>query len=168
VDFVERPQVDLTRPKETQEIVAAARPDIVVNAAAYTAVDAAESNRVTAFAVNRDGPAALAEICRGLGAALVHFSTDYVYDGRKPEAYVETDPVAPLSVYGASKAEGDAAIAARLERHVILRTSWVYSASRLDCGKIARVYGIEAPPWQVSLSAVLDELIAAAVPTERG
>ena len=150
VDFVERPQSDLTRQ------------DIVVNAAAYTAVGAAESDRVATFAVNRDGPAWLAEICRGLGAALVHFSTDYVHDRRKPEAYVETDLVAPLSVYGASKAEGDAAIAARLERHVILRTSWVYS------GKIARVYGIEAPPWQVSLSAVLDELIAAAVPTERG
>lgn len=128
VDFIERPQLDLTRPAEVREIVLAARANIVVNAAAYTAVDPAESDRDTAFAINRDGPIAIADACREIGAALVHFSTDYVYDGAKAGAYVETDPIAPLSVYGASKAEGDAAIAARLQRHVILRTSWVYSA----------------------------------------
>jgi dTDP-4-dehydrorhamnose reductase len=129
VDFVERPQVDLSRPDETRDVVVAARPGIVVNAAAYTAVDAAEGDRETAFAVNRDGPAALADACRQIGAALVHYSTDYVYDGRKTGAYVEDDPINPLSCYGASKAEGDAAIRARLDHHVILRTSWVYSAT---------------------------------------
>jgi dTDP-4-dehydrorhamnose reductase len=129
VSFVERPEIDFSRPAEARGIVVAARPHIVVNAAAYTAVDAAESDRDTAFAVNRDGPAAIAEACREIGAALVHFSTDYVYDGTKTGAYVETDPIHPLSAYGASKAEGDAAIRARLDRHVILRTSWVYSAT---------------------------------------
>jgi dTDP-4-dehydrorhamnose reductase len=268
VSFVERPEIDFTRPEGVRAIVTAARPDIVVNAAAYTAVDAAETDRDTAFAVNRDGPATLAGICADLEAALVHYSTDYVYDGRKTGAYVEDDPINPLSVYGASKAEGDAAIAARLRRHVILRTSWVYSAtgnnfvktmlrlgaerdllrivddqhgaptaaadiaaatiaicaalaagkedgyglfhftgggtttwhgfaraifagaaarnrktpptvepipteayplpaprprnSVLDCGKIARVYGIAARPWQKALDACLDELVAPA------
>jgi len=265
LEFVDRPQLDLAQPRDVGAVVAAAQPDIIVNAAAYTAVDAAESDPATAFAVNRDGPAALADACREIGAALVHYSTDYVYDGAKPGAYVEGDPVNPLGVYGASKAEGDAAIAARLDRHVILRTSWVYSAigqnfvktmlrlgaererlgivddqhgaptaaadlaaatvavctalaagkedgfgvfhltgggettwygfaraifrraaaqglevprliepiasaayklpaprprnSRLDCGRIARVYGIAAPPWEESLSACLDELV---------
>src|SRR5580692_11571939 len=119
VEFIERPQIDLTRPDETRGLVIAARPDIVVNAAAYTAVDAAEADRDTAFAVNRDGPAAIAEACREIGAALVHYSTDYVFDGTQPGAYVEDDPICPVSVYGASKAEGDAVIRARLDRHVI-------------------------------------------------
>jgi dTDP-4-dehydrorhamnose reductase len=125
--FVERDQVDLAQSGETKRAVLEARPRLVVNAAAFTAVDAAETERDAAFAINRDGPAALAEACREIGAALIHFSTDYVYDGGKPGAYVEDDPIAPLSVYGASKAAGDAAIAERLDRHVILRTSWVYS-----------------------------------------
>ena len=129
VRFVERPEIDFTRPDEVRAIVRDARPDIVVNAAAYTAVDAAESDRDMAFVVNCDGPATVAEACGEIGAALVHYSTDYVYDGGKASAWVETDPVNPLSVYGASKAAGDAAIAGRLDRHVILRTSWVYSAT---------------------------------------
>jgi dTDP-4-dehydrorhamnose reductase len=127
VDHLERPQVDLAQPGAAYAVIVSQRPDIVVNAAAYTEVDAAEADRDTAFAVNRDGPAAIAEACREIGAALVHYSTDYVFDGTQPGAYVEDDPICPVSVYGASKAEGDAAIRARLDRHVILRTSWVYS-----------------------------------------
>jgi len=268
VDYVEREQVNLAHPSEARDIVVSRRPDIVVNAAAYTAVDAAETDRETAFAVNRDGPAALADACREIGAAMIHFSTDYVFDGGKSGAYIEDDPVNPLSVYGASKAAGDAALRERLDRHVILRTSWVYSAtgqnfvktmlrlgaereelrivddqhgtptsaadlaraaiaiaaeliggradgfgtfnftgggetttwygfareifrgaaergakapravqpittadyplpaprprnSVLDCGKIARLYGIAAPPWQAALSDCLDEIVAA-------
>ena len=128
-DFAERPLVDLARPNSLRDHVVAARPDIVVNAAAYTAVDAAEADNAMAFTVNRDAPAALADACREIGAPLVHYSTDYVFDGAKTGAYTEDDPVCPMSVYGASKAEGDAAIRARLERHVIIRTSWVYSAT---------------------------------------
>lgn len=105
----------------------AARPRIVVNAAAFTAVDDAESARDMAFAVNCDGPAALADACRRIGATLIHLSTDYVFDGAKLGAYREEDPINPLSVYGASKAAGESAIRKRLDQHVILRTSWVYS-----------------------------------------
>ena len=126
--FVERDRLDLSHPAAVKSAVIAMRPRLVINAGAYTAVDQAETERDTAFAINRDGPAALAEACREIGAALIHFSTDYVFDGAKPGAYTEADPVCPLSVYGASKAAGDAAIADRLDRHVILRTSWVYSA----------------------------------------
>jgi dTDP-4-dehydrorhamnose reductase len=126
-EFADRRKLDLARPGEAKRVVTALRPRIVINAGAYTAVDKAESERDAAFAINRDGPAALAEACREIGAALIHFSTDYVFDGGKAGAYTEDDAVNPLSVYGASKAVGDAAIAERLDRHVILRTSWVYS-----------------------------------------
>ena len=129
VDVVERPEIDLGRPDEARNAVIEARPAIVVNAAAYTAVDAAQKNVDEAFAINRDGPAALAEACRAIGAPLIHYSTDYVFDGTKRGPYVEDDPINPFSVYGASKAAGDAAIRAQLDRHVILRTSWVYSAT---------------------------------------
>ena len=105
---------------------AAARPDIVVNCAAYTAVDDAESHADAAFRVNRDGPAHLAEACAGASLPLIHISTDYVFDGEKGTPYTESDPVAPLGVYGASKAAGEAAVRARHERHLILRTSWLY------------------------------------------
>jgi dTDP-4-dehydrorhamnose reductase len=80
-----------------------------------------------AFAITRDGPAALAEACGDRGASLIHLSTDYVFDGENPAAYTEADPVNPLSVYGASKAEGESAVRQRLAQHVIFRTSWVYS-----------------------------------------
>ena len=267
VEFLDRARLDLSRPDDARDVVLAARPQLVVNAAAYTAVDAAEADRDTAFAVNRDGPAVLADACRETGAALVHVSTDYVFDGNKSGAYVEDDPVNPLSAYGASKEAGEAALRNQLTRHVILRTAWVYSPigknfvktmlrlgaerdklgvvddqhgsptaardisaaivaicaaladgredgfgtfhfcgggttnwhgfareifaraaerglktprevapiateayptpaprprnSVLDCGKIARVYGIAAPPWQRSLISCLDEIVAA-------
>ena len=143
VDFLERPQIDLRRPDEVRDTVVSLRPEIVVNAAAYTAVDAAESDKDLAFAINRDGPAALADACREIGAPLIHYSTDYIFDGGKAGAYVEDDPVAPLSVYGASKAEGDAAIRERLDRHVILRTSWVYSATGHNFVKTMLRFGAE-------------------------
>ena len=128
VEFVPPKTIDLARVEEVKRIVVAARPYIVVNAAAFTAVDDAESAREMAFAVNRDGPAAIADACRQIGAAFIHLSTDYVFDGTKNGAYREEDPINPLSVYGASKAAGETAIRERLEQHVILRTSWVYSA----------------------------------------
>jgi dTDP-4-dehydrorhamnose reductase len=100
---------------------------IVVNAAAYTGVDKAESDRANAFAVNRDGPGNLAEACARLDLPLIHVSTDYVFDGSKHGAYVETDRVAPLGVYGASKEAGERAVRGRLNQHLIVRTSWVYA-----------------------------------------
>ena len=122
----ERTQLDLANPASITAGVRAARPDVIVNCAAYTAVDRAETDRDAARAVNAVGPGVLAEEAKRCGALLVHFSTDYVYDGTKRLPYLETDPVNPLSAYGATKLEGERAIEAAGPAHVILRTSWVY------------------------------------------
>lgn len=106
--------------------VRALQPAIIVNAAAYTAVDKAESERDEAFAINATGPRVLAEEAKRIGALLVHYSTDYVFDGEKSSPYVEEDPTHPLSVYGKSKLAGEEAIAKSGCRHLVLRTSWVY------------------------------------------
>ena len=104
------------------------RPAAVINAAAYTAVDKAESEPEAAYALNRDAPAAWARACAEARIPFVHFSTDYVFDGQKPEPYVETDPVGPTGVYGASKAAGEAGVLAAGGPAIVLRTSWAYSA----------------------------------------
>jgi dTDP-4-dehydrorhamnose reductase len=126
---LDRSQLDLAQPDSIREAVRAAQPDVIVNAAAYTAVDQAESDESAAFAVNRDGPAVLAEEAAKRGALLVHFSTDYVFDGAKTTPYAETDAPNPLNVYGRSKLAGEELIKTSRCRHVILRTSWVYSGS---------------------------------------
>jgi dTDP-4-dehydrorhamnose reductase len=123
-----RESLDLADPAAVIREVAAQPPDLVINAAAYTAVDQAEKEPAAAFALNRDGPAALAEACAELGAPLLHVSTDYVFDGAKEAPYLEDDPVHPLSVYGASKEAGEQAIRARLPAHLILRSAWVYAS----------------------------------------
>jgi dTDP-4-dehydrorhamnose reductase len=110
-----------------RETVRAAAPELLVNAAAYTAVDRAEDEPAAAFAINADAPALLAQEAQRRGAALIHYSTDYVFDGTKPEPYVEADPTGPLSVYGRSKLAGEQAIAASGAAHLVLRTSWVYA-----------------------------------------
>jgi dTDP-4-dehydrorhamnose reductase len=102
------------------------RPAAVVNAAAYTAVDRAESDEAACFAVNRDGACNLALACAASDIPLIHISTDYVFDGRKLGAYAENDPIAPLGIYGRSKAEGEMAVRATHPRHVILRTAWIF------------------------------------------
>jgi len=124
--FLGRDALDLARAEEARLRVAEYRPKVVINAAAYTAVDAAEREREQAFAANRDGPAALAEACAKTAASLIQLSTDYVFDGLKRGAYEEDDPVHPLSAYGESKAAGEDAVRARLDRHIIIRTAWVY------------------------------------------
>lgn len=120
--------VDITARQAVAEAVARERPDIVVNAAAYTAVDRAESERDAAWAVNATGPANLAVACRDAAIPLIHLSTDYVFDGGKQGAWREDDPVAPLGVYGESKEAGERAVRETLPEHVILRTAWVYAA----------------------------------------
>ena len=124
---VGRPGFDLSRAQSVREAVREANPDVIVNAAAYTAVDQAESEEALAMAVNRDGPAVLADEAARLGALLVHFSTDYVFDGEKPSPYGETDAANPLNAYGRSKLAGEQAIQRSGCRYLILRTSWVYS-----------------------------------------
>jgi len=103
--------------------------DVVINAAGHTAVDQAESEPDKALRINGEGPGLLAAECAKHGAALIHISSDYVFDGTKKTPYFETDTTAPLGVYGASKLAGERAVAERLERHIILRTSWVFSAT---------------------------------------
>jgi dTDP-4-dehydrorhamnose reductase len=126
---VDRSQLDLVSPDAIRAAVREARPQIIINAAAYTAVDQAEKEEGLAFRVNRDAPAVLAEEAKKLGALLVHFSTDYVFDGEKASPYVETDTPNPLNAYGRSKLAGEQAIQASGCRHLVFRTSWVYAAS---------------------------------------
>ena len=123
-----RDDVDITQRQAVFAAVARERPDIVINAAAYTAVDRAESEPEIAWASNCTGPANLAAACQKAAIPLIHLSTDYVFDGSRAGAYREDDPVKPLGVYGESKEAGDRAVRAALARHVILRTAWVYSA----------------------------------------
>jgi len=125
----DRKQLDFLDLKDIRKKAQDSRPDVIVNAAAYTSVDRAESEHDAAFAVNASAPQALAEEAKKLGALLVHFSTDYVFDGEKATPYVETDAPNPLGIYGASKLAGERAIAASGCRHFIFRTSWVYAAS---------------------------------------
>jgi len=122
-----RPELDLARPGTIIDAIAAGKPDIVVSAAAYTAVDQAEDEPDLAFAVNATGAGKVAEAAARLGVPVIHLSTDYVFDGSGSRAYVETDTTAPLGVYGTSKLAGELAVAAAGPSHLILRTAWVYS-----------------------------------------
>ncbi len=122
-----REEFDLSNIPLLRSYISTRRPDVIVNAGAYTAVDLAEKERDLCFTVNAAAPAAIAEEAARLGSMLIHFSTDYVFDGTKPGPYTETDPTRPLGVYGASKAEGEQAILSTGARALILRTSWVYS-----------------------------------------
>jgi len=126
VAAVGREQLDLQDAARIAAVVREVRPGVIVNAAAYTAVDKAESERDAAFAVNAVAPGVLAEEAKRAGALLVHYSTDYVFDGTKAAPYVEGDEPGPLNVYGASKLAGERAVAASGCRYLILRTSWVY------------------------------------------
>jgi dTDP-4-dehydrorhamnose reductase len=120
--------LDLTDAAALRSTVRALRPAYIVNAAAYTAVDRAESEPAMCAAINADAPRILAEEAARVGAVMVHYSTDYVFDGSKGAPYVEDDPTAPLNVYGMSKVMGEQGVAGAGGRHLILRTSWVYGA----------------------------------------
>ena len=119
---------DFNRPASLPALVERIAPDVVVNAAAHTQVDRAESEREAAFRANAEAPAMLAAACAQRGALLVHYSTDYVFDGRGTRAYREDDATSPLGVYGASKLAGEQAIRAAGAPHMVLRTAWVYAA----------------------------------------
>ncbi|MFO1171427.1 MAG: dTDP-4-dehydrorhamnose reductase [Hyphomicrobiaceae bacterium] len=122
-----RPALDLVKLPTILRTLSDARPDVVINTAAYTAVDKAETDVEAAFALNRDGAARLAEAAAQRGVPLIHLSTDYVFDGFKASPYIETDPTGPRSVYGRSKREGELAVIAANPRHLIVRTAWVHS-----------------------------------------
>lgn len=166
LEQIGRPEIDLEAPRQIAHHVAARQPDVVINAAAYTAVDAAETDEAAAMRINAD---AAGEIARGAamaGAVIIHVSTDYVFDGAKPIPYLESDPTAPLGAYGRSKLEGERRVAAENARHVIARTSWVYSPhggnfvrSMLRLGETRKELGIVADQLGAPTSA--DDLAAA-------
>lgn len=126
--FAGRETFDLTDLSGIDTLIAQSSPSAVINAAAYTAVDRAEREAGAAYALNHDAPAAMARACAARGLPLIHFSTDYVFDGALDRPYVETDSTGPTSVYGASKLAGEQAVTAAGGSAIILRTAWVYSA----------------------------------------
>ncbi len=165
-------RVDLAQAELAARTVISRRPSVVLNAAAYTAVDRAESERELAMSVNARGPAALARACREVDALLVHFSTDYVFDGRAERAYAERDPVSPVNHYGVTKARGEELVRAGAGAHLIFRTSWLYTPGgrnfvttmlRLFAGdRPVRVVDDQwgCPTWARPLAREVVELIA--------
>ena len=127
VTAFDRERLDLTQPEEIRSAIRACRPAWIVNAAAYTAVDKAESEESLARAINAEAPRVMAEEAKAIGACLIHYSTDYVFDGTKTTPYVEDDPPNPQNVYGRTKLEGERAIRDSGAAHLIFRTAWVYA-----------------------------------------
>ncbi|HWV05888.1 MULTISPECIES: dTDP-4-dehydrorhamnose reductase [unclassified Ralstonia] len=150
---LDRAACDLTQPDMLRQMVREYRPDVIVNSAAYTAVDKAESDADTAFAVNSTAVGVLAEESRALGGLLVHYSTDYVFDGTKDGLYVETDQTNPQSVYGKSKLAGEQAITASGASALVLRTCWVAGAHGGNFAKTMLKLGQE----RESLRVVVDQ-----------
>jgi dTDP-4-dehydrorhamnose reductase len=146
---VGRPEFDLADAERGLQVIEDARPDAIVSAAGYTAVDAAERDALTARLINQDGPAAVARLAARLSIPLLHLSTDYVYDGLKLAPYIETDATNPLGVYGATKLAGEQAVAAITADHVILRTAWVYSPFGNNFLKTMLRIGAERPELHV-------------------
>ncbi len=146
---VGRPAFDFDRPQGIRALFAGISPAAVVNAAAWTAVDAAETDPEGAARANRDGPALLAELCRDAGIPLIHVSTDYVFDGDKGAPYVETDPTSPTGIYGRTKVEGEQAALAAWSRTIVLRTSWVYSATGKNFVRTMINAGLRNPTLKV-------------------
>ena len=167
-----RHELDLSNVDTIRSVIREIKPDLIINPAAYTAVDKAESELDLAYAINATAPKVMAEEAAKLGSALIHFSTDYVYDGRKNVPYVETDAVNPQCVYGKSKLAGELAIQTVGLPHLILRTSWVYGAygknflktilrlasEREQLGIVADQIG--APTSSMSITTALEQLVA--------
>jgi dTDP-4-dehydrorhamnose reductase len=174
----DRRELDLLDPDSIRRVVRNIRPQLIVNAAAYTAVDAAESDEANAHTVNAIAPAVLAEEAKKLGAAVVHYSTDYVFDGVKAAPYEEMDLANPISVYGKTKLAGEQAIRSAGVPHLIFRTAWVYAtrgrnflltilrlATEKEELRIVRDQ-IGAPTWSVEIAAATTKILAQVI--ERG
>lgn len=169
-----RSELDLSRPETIRAVVRRVRPSVIVNAGAYTSVDKAESEKALCFAINAEAPGILAEEARLIGSALIHYSTDYVFDGRKTSPYLETDDPAHLNVYGESKLAGERAIEAVGKSWIILRTSWVYGTRRDNFlstmlrmarqREEVRVVDdqVGAPTWSRSIAVVTGQLLSMA------
>jgi dTDP-4-dehydrorhamnose reductase len=126
VHSVDHQQCNITDENRLKQVLESLSPDVVINAAAYTHVDGAESEPDRAYAVNKHGPAHLARFCAQNRRALIHISTDYVFDGSQNRPYRESDPISPVGIYGHSKAQGEASVRSVLKNHIIVRTSWLY------------------------------------------
>jgi dTDP-4-dehydrorhamnose reductase len=173
---LDRAQLDLADPDAIRMALRAARPRIIVNAAAYTAVDKAEQESALAFAVNARAPEIIAEEAKRLDAVLLHFSTDYVFDGRASTPYREDAPTGPLNVYGRSKLDGEEAIAANGCAALCLRTSWIYAlrgqnfllsirrlaAERDELAIVADQFGV--PNWARAVARAVARLVERGVP----
>ncbi|MEG4440905.1 dTDP-4-dehydrorhamnose reductase [Microcoleus sp. AT9_B5] len=169
---LDRTRLDLSQPESIRQAMAEIQPDLVVNSGAYTAVDKAESEPELAHAVNGIAPGIFAQECEKLGASLIHFSTDYVFDGSHGSAYLETDSTNPLGTYGKSKLAGEEAIRNAGNRHIIIRTSWVYGnggkgnfvKTMLRLGKEREEIRVVAdqigsPTWTGDLGAATSQII---------
>ncbi|MEZ8693981.1 dTDP-4-dehydrorhamnose reductase [Vibrio splendidus] len=126
---LDREHLDITRQEAVNAVVTEFQPTIIINAAAHTAVDKAEEEVDLSYAINRDGPKYLAQAAQSVGAAMLHISTDYVFEGNKTGEYVETDATNPQGVYGKSKLAGEIAVAEACDKHIVLRTAWVFGES---------------------------------------
>jgi dTDP-4-dehydrorhamnose reductase len=146
---VARPEFDFEHPETVAACFEAARPDMVINAAAYTAVDKAETEHAAAVAGNHLGPLALARLCEEAGIPFIHVSTDYVFDGNKGTPYVETDPTGPTGIYGVTKRDGEEAILASGAKAIILRTAWVYAAHGKNFARTMLTAGRKMPLLRV-------------------
>jgi dTDP-4-dehydrorhamnose reductase len=144
-----REECDLSSEQSIRDTVDRVKPTVIINAGAYTAVDQAEKEPNLCFAINAHAPQVLAQEAARLGALLIHYSTDYVFNGEKPEPYLETDPISPVNVYGESKAAGEAAIAQIATRYLVLRTSWVYGAHGKNFLRTMLRLGAERPELRV-------------------
>ena len=174
VRAVDLPEIDLTQPAGLRRLVGELRPEVVVNAAAYTAVDRAESEENLAQRINGEAPGILASEAARLGAAFIHYSTDYVFDGTKTTPYTEDDTPRPLNAYGRTKLAGERAVEAAGGAYLILRTSWVYSLR--GAGFVAKVLGwartqsevrvaedeVSCPTWARMLAQATAHILAAA------
>lgn len=150
-----RKQVDLADPEKAADTIRQLKPDFVINAAAYTAVDKAETDEVLAATINTDAPAQMAIACNEIGASLIHYSTDYVFDGKAERPYRENDTTGPLGVYGETKLAGELAVLDNLDRHVILRTAWVYD--RAGSNFVNTMLRLGSDPERSELSVVADQ-----------
>jgi dTDP-4-dehydrorhamnose reductase len=178
---VDRTRLDLSQPESIRQIMAEIQPDLVVNAGAYTAVDKAESEPELARAVNGIAPGIFAAECEKLGASLIHISTDYVFDGSQGSPYLETDSTNPLGTYGKSKLMGEEAIRQAGNRHIIIRTAWVYGnggkgnfvKTMLRLGKEREEIRVVAdqigsPTWTGDLAAAIAQIIPQIKPENFG
>jgi len=141
--------LDITNAQQLEAAVKQTKPHLIINAAAYTAVDKAEQDIEKAFAINRDGVRNLAQVCKHYDLPLIHVSTDYVFNGSKSSAYVEEDACAPLNIYGASKAEGERILQEEWEKHLIIRTSWVFGKYGANFVKTVLKLALKQPELRI-------------------